>query len=261
MTAKDISKALRALGSRHIADTSQRFFKTGPGQYGEGDRFLGIRVPDIRLRAKAFDPFVSLSETLRLLHSPFHEERLCALLILVRKYEKGRPEEQQAIFEAYLENTSAVNNWDLVDLSASHIVGAHLLNRSAKDLRRLAQSNNLWERRIAVVATYAFIKNRRYDEILAIARRLMNDPEDLIHKAAGWMLREAGKRDVAILRAFLQEHARSMPRTMLRYAIEKFPDEERKRYLAMKSSVARRVSGLQAERTDLRPARGKERKD
>lgn len=240
MTAKDISKALRALGNRQIADHSQRFFKTGPGQYGEGDRFLGIRVPDIRLRAKAFDPFVSLSETLRLLHSPFHEERLCALLMMVRKFEKGQPAEKQIIFKAYLENTSAVNNWDLVDLSAHHIVGTHLLDRSANRLCRLAQSDNLWERRIAVVATYAFIKNRRYEEILAIAKRLLNDPEDLIHKATGWMLREAGKRDVAILRAFLEKHAVSMPRTMLRYAIEKFPDEERKRYLAMKSSVARR---------------------
>ena len=209
---------------------SQRYFKTGPGEYGEGDIFLGITVPEIRKLAKEY-PDLSLAETIQLLQSTIHEERLLALLLLVRAYAKADARTKKHIYDLYLENTHYINNWDLVDASAMHIVGAFLMDKSKKILHNLARSNNLWERRIAVMATFHFIKQDAFVESLAIARKLLTDEEDLIHKAVGWMLREIGKRSIQIEERFLKEHYKKMPRTMLRYAIERFPEAKRQRYL------------------------------
>lgn len=230
MTAREISKKLRALADSEQASQLQRFFKTAPGQYGAGDRFLGIRVPQLREEAKNFTALPP-GEIGKLLSSGYHEERLCALLILVRQFSKGGPGERQAIYEFYLQNTRFINNWDLVDLSAPLIVGAWLAGGDRRILYRLAGSQSLWERRIAMISTFAFIKRGQCGDALAIAELLLADREDLISKAAGWMLREVGKRDPAALRAFLDRHGLRMPRTMLRYAIEKFPEEERQNYL------------------------------
>lgn len=228
--SEKIRIALKELASPAIATQSQRFFKTGKGEYGEGDQFLGIRVPVLREQAKTFQD-TPLNEVQKLLESSFHEERLCALLILVRKFAKGSPDKQARIYTLYLNNTQHINNWDLVDLSAYHIVGPYLEDKDRRPLRDLAQSDSLWERRIAIISTFHFIRNNQFDDTLAIAKQLLNDPEDLIHKAVGWMLREIGKRDLAIEEAFLKDHYQQMPRTMLRYAIEKFPEPKRKQYL------------------------------
>lgn len=230
MTAQEISKILRRLANPQIAEHSRRFFKTGPGQYGEGDRFLGIRVPVLREQAKQFMD-TPLGEVLRLLQSAYHEERLCALLMLVQKYSQGNAADQKAIYELYLKNTRYINNWDLVDLSAYLIVGKYLADKDRHPLYRLARSKSLWERRIAIIATFHFIKNSQFTDTLKIVALLLADQEDLIHKAAGWMLRELGKRDQAVEKEFLKAHYLQMPRTMLRYAIEKFPENERRLYL------------------------------
>lgn len=211
------------------AETLVRFFKTGPGEYGEGDRFLGIDMPGIRAVVKRDD---GKSDVRGLLHSPWHEERLLALLILVRRFQSGNTTAKKAVFDFYLSETSWINNWDLVDVSAYHIVGAWLLDRPRPILRRLASSESLWERRIAIVSTWAFIRTGDLAETFRLAEKLLGDPEDLMHKACGWMLREAGKRDVAALERFLDAHVSEMPRTMLRYAIEKLPEKRRKQYLA-----------------------------
>jgi len=225
-----ITSDLEQLADERDAVNLQRFFKTGPGEYGEGDRFRGIRVPALRrlVRAHAATP---LADILSLLRSPYHEDRLLALLMLVRQYERADPSAQQLIYDMYLDNTRYINNWDLVDLSAGAIIGGHLSERSRAPLKRLAQSKSLWERRIAVLATFHFIKHGEFDETMSIAAMLLDDREDLIHKAVGWMLREVGNRDGGAERAFLARHCRVMPRTMLRYAIEKFPEEERVSYL------------------------------
>lgn len=213
------------------AAVAQCFFKTGRGEYGEGDRFLGIRVPDVR-KVAARHRGLSLDEALDLLHSRWHEERLLALLLMVARYQRANTDtERRSVYDAYLRHTGYINNWDLVDLSAHHIVGAQLASRSRAPLRRLAKSRSLWERRIAIIATYAFIRERDFDTTLEIADILLQDPEDLIHKAVGWMLREVGNRDRALEEKFLGPRYRNMPRTMLRYAIEKFPEAKRKRYL------------------------------
>ena len=230
VTARQVSKALRALADPVIARHSRHFFKTGEGEYGEGDRFLGIRVPVLRTQVRAHQG-LPLGETQRLLASPYHEERLFALLLLVRTFSRGDDREKTAIYRLYLENTQYVNNWDLVDSSAYHIVGAYLASRDRHVLDHLAESDDLWERRIAIIATYHFIRNDQFDDTLRLAEALLHDAEDLIHKAVGWMLREVGNRDRAVERAFLKTHCRTMPRTMLRYAIEKFPERERKKYL------------------------------
>lgn len=230
MTYQEISQTIRQLADPAIATQTQRFFKTGTGEYGEGDQFLGIRVPVLREQAKTFQD-TPLNEVQKLLESPFHEERLCALLILVRKFTKGSPEEQAHICIFYLNNTQHINNWDLVDLSAYKIVGPYLKDKDRSPLYLLAQSDNLWERRIAIISTFHFIRNHQFDDALAISEQLLNDPEDLIHKAVGWMLREIGKRDLATEEAFLRDHYQQMPRTMLHYAIEKFPELKRKQYL------------------------------
>jgi 3-methyladenine DNA glycosylase AlkD len=230
MSLKTLQEKLKALSNVQIAKTSQRFFKTGPGEYGEGDQFSGIRVPVLRKLAGEYQD-LKLSQVTPLLQSPIHEQRQLALFILVRKYNRGNPADQKRIYELYLDNIQFVNNWDLVDCSAEHIVGAYLFDKSKVPLYQLARSENLWQRRIAIMSTFHFIKRNTFAETLKIAQYLLQDPEDLIHKAVGWMLREIGKRDLITEEQFLRKHYPKMPRTMLRYAIEKFPEPERQRYL------------------------------
>ena len=208
----------------------QRFFKTGPGEYGEGDKFLGITVPMIRKTAKKYHD-MELAEAETILKSPIHEERFLALVILVHKFRNSDEMGRKRIYRSYLTHTRYINSWDLVDTSAEHIVGAFLKDKSKRPLFRLAKSNSLWERRIAVMATFHFIKENHFHETLEIARRLLTDREDLIHKAVGWMLREIGKRDMSVEENFLRAHHQIMPRVMLRYAIEKFAEPKRKEYI------------------------------
>lgn len=230
VSLKQIKLDLKKLASKEDARFLQRFFKTGIGQYGEGDKFLGIRVPVLRKLAKQYNG-VSIDDAVRLLCSEFHEERMLALIIMVNRFKKGEAKEKEALYRLYLTHTKYINNWDLVDTSAEHIVGAHLLNRDRKPLYDLAISDDLWERRIAILATFHFIRRYQFDDALSISRILLNDREDLIHKAVGWMLREIGKRDIKAEESFLIKHYQTMPRTMLRYAIEKFPEEKRQKYL------------------------------
>lgn len=231
-----LKKDLRQMANPQKARDLARFFKTGKGEYAAGDKFLGVMVPQTRTLVKKYWNTVSLAETQRLLHGKFHEERLLALLILVKKFERGDKLARQKIYHLYLANIKSINNWDLIDLSAPRIVGAYLADRDQAILCRLAKSDNLWERRIAVLATFWFIARGEPNFALKIAENLVHDKEDLIHKAAGWMLREIGKRcGQAIEEEFLQKHCRAMPRTMLRYAIEHFPETKRKKYLHNKS--------------------------
>ncbi len=209
---------------------SRRFFKTGPGEYGEGDVFLGVRVPRVRAVARTYRS-LPLNDVRRLLRSRIHEERLFALVILTHQFSKAGPAGKKRIFDLYSSHTRFVNSWDLVDGSAPHIVGAYLDRRSKQPLYRFARSRSLWERRIAIMATLHFIRRREFTETFKIARMLLADDEDLIHKAVGWMLREVGNRDVSAAQGFLAAHYAIMPRTMLRYAIEKFPERTRRRYL------------------------------
>ncbi len=227
---KEIQKRLIELGDPEIAAHSQRFFKTGPGEYGEGDIFRGIRVPVQRKVAKAFK-HVSVATAIDLLHSKYHEDRLVAIFILVEKYKKKDPVQKQEIYEQYLANTAYINNWDIVDSSAHKIVGPHLMDRDRSILYKLVKSEMLWERRIAMMSTYYFIHKDDYEDALKLAELLLHDKEDLIHKVVGWMLRELGKRNFDLEDGFLLQHYQSMPRTMLRYAIEKFPEERRQGYL------------------------------
>ena len=228
---KQIINKLKELGDAEKASHSQGFFKTGKAEYGEGDRFLGIRVPVIRKCAKEHFE-ISLDDTLNVLASPFHEARLLALMILVKKYSIEKTAGgKNLIYRSYLKNTKYINNWDLVDLSAEHIVGAHLFSRDRKQLYRLARSKDLWERRISVISTFHFIRKGDFADTIKIAGLLLDDRHDLIHKAVGWMLREVGKRHLKTEEDFLKIHYRAMPRTMLRYAIERFPETKRKRYL------------------------------
>ena len=204
-----------------------RFFKTGEGEYGEGDKFLGITVPHIRLVARQYG-HAPLEVVNRLLDSEWHECRMCALLILVMQYKKATEEDKQAIFNLYLSRTERINNWDLVDLSAPGIVGEHLYPCTDRSiLYRLAESPLLWNRRIAIVSTLTFIRRGDFNDTFALADKLVTSRHDLMQKAVGWMLREMGKRNIALLRIFLDKHAATMPRTMLRYAIEKMDSAER----------------------------------
>jgi 3-methyladenine DNA glycosylase AlkD len=227
---EQIINRLFELGDQGMASHAQGFFKTGKSGYGEGDRFLGIRVPTLRKVARDYRE-LPLETTLELLRNPFHEARLLALFLLVARYPKSGITEKIAIYDAYLSHTGYINNWDLVDCSAEHIVGTHLFARSRRPLYRLVRSKSLWERRISVIATFYFIKRSDFRDILALAESLLHDREDLIHKAVGWMLREVGKRNRTTEQEFLAKHYRKMPRTMLRYAIEKFPESERQAYL------------------------------
>lgn len=226
----EILVRLENLSNEEKARTLQGFFKTGPGQYGEGDIFLGITVPVLRKLAGEY-PNASWETALTLLSHPVHEARLLALLLLIGAFHKGTSETRREIFDAYLENSRYINNWDLVDLSAPQIVGMHLADKERTRLVELTSSALLWERRIAIVATFHFIRNGEFTDTLRISDLLLQDREDLIHKAVGWMLREVGKRDHELLEAFLKDRHQVMPRTMLRYAIEKFPEEKRQKYL------------------------------
>ena len=229
-TLAALRKELHALADPVDAKFLQGFFKTGPDQYGAGDRFLGLRVPDLRRLVREY-PELEDSDVLEMLASPWHEERLLALLFLVEKYRRGDASGRAKIHRAYLSNTRYINNWDLVDASAQYIVGQHLDARNISLLERLARSKDIWERRIAIVSTFHFIRAGEFRPTLKIARLLVDDPHDLIHKAVGWMLREVGKRDRKAEDAFLLRYYRKMPRTMLRYAIERHPERMRQQYL------------------------------
>jgi 3-methyladenine DNA glycosylase AlkD len=229
-----IVRSLAAMGGKQAAVLATRYFKTGEGEYGAGDKFLGVRMPDLRQFAKTVGD-AGLDVALPLLKSGWHETRALALLLMVRAFEKGDPRLREAVYQAYLRHTKFINNWDLVDLSAAPIVGAWLSDKPKERksvLTRLAKSKVIWERRIAILATYHSIKNGDATETLRLARLLLKDEEDLIHKAVGWMLREVGQRiGQDVEEDFLKQVYREMPRTMLRYAIERFPEAKRKRYL------------------------------
>ncbi|MFH5884605.1 DNA alkylation repair protein [Halalkalibaculum sp. DA3122] len=232
MDCKTVQSKLRAQADQSVAEHSRRFFKTGPGEYGEGDRFLGLRVPLQRKIARSHQT-LPMEETERLLQSEFHEERLTALFILVYKFEKGGNQKREAIYRCYLRNLEQVNNWDLVDSSAPKIMGPYLEQRDRSILYRLAKSNNLWRRRIAMISCMHFIRKGDFEDALNIARILRDDTHDLIQKAVGWMLREIGHIDIKVEEQFLKENRyRELPRTLLRYAIEKFPEEKRQAYLS-----------------------------
>jgi len=226
----DISRELRELAEPKRAETHQRFFKTGRGEYGEGDMFLGIRVPHVRKLVRKFRG-LSLKDTEELLHSRWHEERLFALLVLVDSFKIADGKLRKEIYDLYMGSMQWINNWDLVDLSAPHISGAWLYDRDRKPLHEFAESNDLWKKRIAIISTQHFIRKNDYTDTLAISEKLLKDNHDLIHKAVGWMLREVGNRNLEAEEKFLRKHYMSMPRTMLRYAIEKFPEEKRQKYL------------------------------
>jgi 3-methyladenine DNA glycosylase AlkD len=229
-SAGEIETRLREMGDPESARVLQGYFRTGPGEYGEGDRFLGIRVPALRALVREYRG-VALGEMDTLLGSPWHEARLLALLLMVDAYGRGGAAAREDIYRLYLERTSRINNWDLVDLSAPHVVGAHLVQGDRSVLEGLARSELLWERRIAILATQHFIRRGDFGTTLRIAEMLVDDRHDLIHKAVGWMLREVGNRDREAEETFLRRHHATMPRTMLRYAIEKFPPELRRRYM------------------------------
>lgn len=226
-----VKNDLLKIANPQKAQFLQGFFKTGKGDYAEGDKFLGITVPEQRKIAKKYLE-ISLSEIQKLLKDNLHEVRLTALVILVTKFENSDEKEKAKIYNFYLKNTNNINNWDLVDLSAPKIIGNYLLNKKRAILYKLTSSKSLWERRIAIVSCYTFIKNKDLVDILKISESLLDDKEDLIHKATGWMLREAGKQNKQLLKEFLERNIAKMPRTMLRYAIEKFSQDERRAWLA-----------------------------
>jgi 3-methyladenine DNA glycosylase AlkD len=227
---QNIQKNLRSLADRQTALQLQRFFKTKKGEYGQGDQFLGIRVPKLRSYLNDCKD-ISIFEISTLLKSSFHEERMFSLLLLVNRFLKGDDKEKKSVYETYLKHTQYINSWDLVDCSSHHIVGAYLMMRDKHPIYNLAVSDVLWERRIAMVSTFYFIKHHEFEDALTIAKTLKTDTEDLIHKAAGWMLREIGKRNLLAEEKFLKTHYKTMPRTMLRYAIEKFEEKKRQAYL------------------------------
>ena len=231
-TLTELQKTLRTYDDPASA-SNPRFFKTGKGDYAEHDRFMGVTVPVLRKLAKSFED-LSLADLKKLLQSPFNEERQLALFMLVNRYKKGNSTEKTRLYDFYLKHLAYVNNWNLVDASAHLIMGAELFNKNNKDkalLKTLSLSENLWERRVSIIATWYFIQNNDFQWTLKIAKQLLKDSHDLIHKAVGWMLREVGKKDRQVLITFLDQHAPKMPRTMLRYAIEHFSEDERKMYL------------------------------
>ncbi|MBC8400663.1 MAG: DNA alkylation repair protein [Candidatus Marinimicrobia bacterium] len=230
MTAKILTTVLQSIGDPKKAEHSYRFFKSFPGGYGEGDKFLGIKVPDLRAKAKEYKN-LALPEVGKLLRSEWHEARLLALFILVGQFKRKKPDLKAEIYRLYLDHLPYVNNWDLVDSSAHYIMGVWLLDKDRKILYNLANSAKIWKRRIGIMSTFHFIRQRQFDDALAISKILLHDTEDLIHKAVGWMLREIGNRDGVTERDFLKSRYQTMPRTMLRYAIEKFPAAERQSYL------------------------------
>ena len=230
MRVKEIQHRLHSLADKDKAKILRGFFKTGPGQYGEGDIFIGVTVPVLRKLAKEFND-TPVDDAVLLLKSPIHEARLLALLMLVRAYATGSEIVKKKIFNRYIANTRYINNWDLVDLSAPNIVGAHLVDKSRKQLYIFAGSDDLWKRRIAILSTFTFIRQNDIKDTFRISRLLLKDEHDLIHKAVGWMLREVGKRFRDKEEEFLKRYYRQMPRTMLRYAIERFPESKKRKYL------------------------------
>jgi 3-methyladenine DNA glycosylase AlkD len=226
----EIRRETRELADPQVAEFLQRFFQTGRGQYGEGDRFLGIRVPKLRRVARRYRS-LPREEVVELLRSPWHEERLLALRLLVEQYRRGSDVDRQAIYTIYLSHARYINNWDLVDASAEHILGAHLDPEHFTVLEEMARSESVWERRMAIMSSFHWIKQGVFLPTLHLATVLLDDSHDLIHKAVGWMLREVGKRDMEREEEFLRESYRMMPRTMLRYAIEHFPGRRRQQYL------------------------------
>ena len=223
---KTITNKLQALSDAEKREIFPKFFKAGKGEYGEGDRFLGVTVPNIRAIAKLHKD-ISIEEIRELIQSEWHEVRLCALIIMVEKSKKKDEALRKELFNLYLSQTKRINNWDLVDLSCRFIIGEYLLDKSRDILYQLAQSSLLWDNRIAIVSTYAFIRKGQLEDTYALSDLMMQHPHDLMHKAIGWMLREAGKRDSERLYDYVMSHRADMPRTMLRYAIEKFSPEER----------------------------------
>jgi len=235
MSVDFILKELQSVGTPEKAAHLQRFFKTGPGQYGEGDVFIGVVVPHTRCIAKA-NFRTSMKEIAKLLQSKYHEARLCALLILTERFKKAPEKEREEIFNFYLQNTSYINNWDLVDLTAPKIVGEYLLDKDRAILYLLAESESLWEQRIAIISTYTFIRKNDFYDTFELSKRFLTHKHDLMHKAVGWMLRETGKRDRKALTDFLETFSPVMPRTALRYAIEHYPEPERQYFLKKKKS-------------------------
>jgi 3-methyladenine DNA glycosylase AlkD len=233
MNVEFILNELQSIGTPEKAAHLQRFFKTGPGQYGEGDVFIGVVVPHTRSIAKS-NLRTPLPEIRLLLMSKYHEARLCALIILTERFKKASEKERKEIYHFYLANTSRVNNWDLVDLTCPAIVGGYLLDKNRDILYKLAESDCLWEQRISIISTLTFIRKNDFSDTLELSKKLLNHPHDLMHKAVGWMLRETGKRERNILTAFLEEYAVRMPRTALRYAIEHYPEPERQYFLKKK---------------------------
>jgi len=225
-----LKQELQKLKNPEKAKVYLKFFKTKKGEYGEGDTFLGVSVPEQRKIAKKYFD-LSLKELQELLSTNIHEYKMCSLFILIDKYRKSDKTEKKKIFDFYLKNTININNWYLVDISAPHIIGDYLLNKDRKILYKLANSKNLWEKRISIISTFTFIKNNQFEDTLKISEILLNDNHDLIHKAVGWMLREVGKRDQKTEETFLEKYHKSMPRTMLRYSIEKFEKNKKKYYL------------------------------
>jgi 3-methyladenine DNA glycosylase AlkD len=230
MIAKEVINELKILATEDRRKSNEWFFKTNKGEYGYGDIFLGVRMPDIRKVAKKFSPKITLKELTELIQSPIHEVRLCALIILVNQYKKGN---LSKIFEYYIRQINFINNWDLVDSSAPYIVGDYLYNNPDERsiLFEFVHSENLWVRRISIVSTFTLIKNNQFNETLQIAKILLNDKHDLIHKAVGWMLREVYKRDQDLIRTFLKQNYAQLPRTTLRYAIERMDEVERLLFL------------------------------
>lgn len=227
---RDLEKKLLKLKTQKSAEEAMRFFKCGKGQYGEGDKFLGITVPVCRKIARQFSD-LSLFEIEKLIKNSWHEIRFVALIILVEKFKKVEGKEKKKIFNLYLKNTKYINNWDLVDVSAYYIVGSFLQDKDRNILYKLSKSKSLWERRISIVTTFCFIRNGAFKDTLDISKILSKDKEDLIHKACGWMLREVGKKDKKVLVDFLEENLKIIPRTTLRYAIEKMNEKERKYFM------------------------------
>jgi len=226
----NLKTELKKTATPETKNTLEYFFKTKPGQYAENDIFLGVKVPEMRKIAKKYSS-LNFKEIKKLLDDKIHEYRFIALIILSENFKKSDEKEKKKIFDFYLKNITQINNWDLVDLSAPKIVGAYLGNKDKRILYKLVRSKNLWERRIAIVSTFAFIRNNDFFDTLTVSELFLNDKEDLIHKATGWMLRELGKKDEKVLKQFLDKFRTQMPRTMLRYAIEKFSTLERKKYL------------------------------
>ncbi len=228
-----IKQEIQQLGSPQKAAFLSYYFKTGKGQYAEGDIFLGLTMPENRAIAKKYSAILTLPEIESLLHEPIHEYRMIALTLLVDRFKKSKNNARTEIFELYLNNLQYVNNWDLVDTSCSKIVGAYLFDKDRDILYELAQRPHLWSQRVAIVSTWYFIQKNQIIDTFNIAEMLLSHPHDLIHKAVGWMLREVGKRDEAVLEDFLQAHIRQIPRTTLRYSIEKFEESKRKHYLKL----------------------------